>query len=74
MRINGPGNKEKADTLAKAMREVLEKDCVKISRPVKITDVRITGIDEDVSPDDIRAAIVNLDGGKGDDIKISNMV
>lgn len=73
MRINGPGNKEKADTLAKAMKEVLEKDCVRISRPVKLTDVRITGIDEDVSPDDIKAAIVNLDGGKSDNIKISNI-
>lgn len=28
IRVNGPSNKEKADILSKAMREVLEKDCI----------------------------------------------
>lgn len=36
-------------------------------------DIRITGIDEGISPDDIRAAIITIDGGKGENIKISNI-
>lgn len=73
IRVNGPDHKAKADALAKTMKDVLEKDCVRISRPVKITDIRITGIDEDVSPDDIRVAIINIDSGKEENIKISNI-
>lgn len=73
IRVNGPDNKTKADALAMAMKDVLAKDCVRISRPVKRTDIRVTGIDEDDSPDDIRAAIINIDGGKGENIKISSI-
>lgn len=30
IRFNGPDNKAKADALAKAMKDVLEKDCLRI--------------------------------------------
>ncbi|XP_026744842.1 uncharacterized protein LOC113506196 [Trichoplusia ni] len=51
------GSAEKADALAAKMREVLNPEDVRVSRPVKTAEVRITGLDDSVTPEEVVAAV-----------------
>ncbi|XP_047033951.1 uncharacterized protein LOC124640283 [Helicoverpa zea] len=53
----GSDSAEKADALAAKMREVLNPEDVRVSRPVKTAEVRIAGLDDSVTSEEVVAAV-----------------
>ena len=51
------GSAEKADALAGKMREVLNLEDVRVSRPIKTAEVRIAGLDDSVTSEEVVAAV-----------------
>nr|XP_037877550.1 uncharacterized protein LOC119631126 [Bombyx mori] len=51
------GSAEKADALAAKMREVLSPEDVRVSRPMKTAEVRIAGLDDSVTSEEVVAAV-----------------
>ncbi|CAK9820202.1 hypothetical protein ANTQUA_LOCUS10541 [Anthophora quadrimaculata] len=57
MQIPGPEGAAKADTLAKKLEEALQGTGVKITRPCKRAELRVTGLDDSVTPAEVADAI-----------------
>ena len=53
---------EKADALAAALKEVLSETDVRIARPVKCADLRLTGLDDSVSQEEVAEAVAAAGG------------
>ena len=70
LEISGEGNKEKADALAQKMREVLEPQGIKVARPTKCADMRVRGLDDSATPEDVRSALARAGGCSEDDLKL----
>nr|XP_037869235.1 uncharacterized protein LOC119629004 [Bombyx mori] len=51
------GSAEKADALAAKMREVLSPEDVRVSRPMKTAEMRIAGLDDSVTSEEVVAAV-----------------
>lgn len=49
---------EKADSLAKKLRDVLGEDAVRVQVPVKCTEVRVTDLDDSATADEVVSAVV----------------
>ncbi|XP_041988955.1 uncharacterized protein LOC121740348 [Aricia agestis] len=60
--IPGEGAQEKADALAEKLREVLDPDVVKVGRPAKCVEMRITGLDDSATTAEVIEA-VSREGG-----------
>ncbi|CAG9557954.1 unnamed protein product [Danaus chrysippus] len=59
LQIPGAGNDPKADLLADKLREAVGGDCIRISRPVKLIDMRVTDLADCVTAEDLANAIVS---------------
>ena len=70
LEISGEGNKEKADALAQKMREVLEPQGVKVARPAKSADLRIRGLDDSVTPEEVKSALARAGGCREDELRV----
>ncbi|XP_059063005.1 uncharacterized protein LOC131855725 [Achroia grisella] len=57
LEIPGSQSGEKADALAQKLREVLGENPVQVSRPTKTAEMRIMGLDDSVTPEDIAQAV-----------------
>ncbi|XP_011884029.1 PREDICTED: uncharacterized protein LOC105571164 [Vollenhovia emeryi] len=69
--ISGPESATKADTLANKMREaVAGKEGVRISRPMKMAEIRVKDIDESITQEEITQAIARMGGCDQGDIKV----
>nr|XP_037877604.1 uncharacterized protein LOC119631197 [Bombyx mori] len=55
------GSAEKADALAAKMREVLSPEDVRVSRPMKTAEVRIAGLDDSVTSEEVVAAVAEVE-------------
>lgn len=62
LEIPGETGATKADGLASRLREVIGKDRAKIARPVKKADLRITGLDESVTAQEIASSMATVGG------------
>ncbi|XP_063620669.1 uncharacterized protein LOC134793074 [Cydia splendana] len=67
--VPGATSSEKADALADKLREKLNNEVVQVSRPTKTAEVRISGLDDSVTPEDVRKAVVKVGGCHIDQIK-----
>lgn len=68
--VRGVGNNDKADVLAGKLREVMaQRDDVKVSRPTKTVEIRITGLDDSVTSQEVAEVVVALGGCSPLDIK-----
>ncbi|XP_036148317.1 uncharacterized protein LOC118647450 [Monomorium pharaonis] len=67
--IPGEDMGEKADILAKKLKEVLEKDGVKVSRPVRRAELKIYNFDESVEPFDIILELARISKGSVTEFK-----
>lgn len=74
LEIPGPEAAPKADKLAARITEVLAEKGVKVSRPVKTAELRITGMDDSISPDQVKEEIVKKTKCARDSVKVGNMV
>lgn len=57
LEIPGAASGAKADSLAEKLREKLESNLVKVSRPIKSAELRLLGLDESVDNADVVAAV-----------------
>ncbi|XP_047513992.1 uncharacterized protein LOC125055580, partial [Pieris napi] len=55
--IPGTGKDGVANSLADKLKEVLSAESVKVARPQKVTSVRISGLDDSVTAEEIRLAV-----------------
>ncbi|XP_063532848.1 uncharacterized protein LOC134743387 [Cydia strobilella] len=62
LEVPGTASDEKADQLAKALAEKLGEQNVRISRPIKCAELRLSELDDSVSPESVAAAIA-INGG-----------
>ncbi|XP_061729460.1 uncharacterized protein LOC133534384 [Cydia pomonella] len=69
LELPGAANGEKADSLAKELAEKLGEDIVRVSRPVKCAELRLTELDDSVSPGEVVAAVAKVGGCAEDQIK-----
>lgn len=57
LQVPGATSGDKADSLAQKLKEVLPEGLVRISRPVKCAEMRILGLDDSVSMNEVIAAV-----------------
>ncbi|XP_075992922.1 uncharacterized protein LOC142987870 [Anticarsia gemmatalis] len=69
LEIPGPNAEEKADSLATKLREVLGGDAI-VSRPVKCADMRVQGLDDSVTPEEVARAISRVGGCPVEAVKV----
>ncbi|XP_063367024.1 uncharacterized protein LOC134655491 [Cydia amplana] len=67
--IPGAASGQKADDLAAKLREVLDPALVRISRPTKCAEMRISGLDDSVLSSEVVAAVAKEGGCAEEDIK-----
>lgn len=56
LEVPGPEGASKADRLARRMEEVLEGTDVRVARPMKRGEIRLHGLDDSVTEDEVREA------------------
>jgi len=70
--ISGPDNIKKADLLAMEMSKMLTGEA-QISRPNIKGEIKLTGLDESITVDDVRNAIASEGSCKSNDIKVGKI-
>ncbi|XP_039762495.1 uncharacterized protein LOC120635545 [Pararge aegeria] len=70
----GASSAEKADSLATKLREVLGDEVVRISRPSKSVDLRITGLDDSVTSAEVIAAVATVGGCPVEQVRAGEVV
>ncbi|XP_049874444.1 uncharacterized protein LOC126372639 [Pectinophora gossypiella] len=69
LEVAGASSAEKADSLAAKLRESMNGDVVKVSRPTKCISMRIVGLDDSVSVQEVMEAVAKAGGCSVDSIK-----
>ncbi|CAH2228329.1 jg7360, partial [Pararge aegeria aegeria] len=70
----GASSAEKADSLARKLREVLGDEVVRVSRPTKSVDLRITGLDDSVTSAEVIAAVATVGGCPVEQVRSGEVV
>ncbi|XP_020297374.1 uncharacterized protein LOC109861930 [Pseudomyrmex gracilis] len=65
MEIPGEGNKAKADRLHEAMAALAPELGVRVTRPVKTCELRIRGLDDSITSEEIEEAVVAIGARSG---------
>lgn len=73
LEVPGGTSGEKADSLAEKLKEIFSQDDVRVSRPMKCTELRITGLDDSVTKEEVIAAIVRVGECKSDHVKANEI-
>jgi len=68
--IPGEGTREKADELAERLKVALSDMNVRVTRPVRLAELRISGLDDSISRDDVALAIGEVGGTSWLEIKV----
>lgn len=69
LELPGAQSGPKADILAQKLREVLDAETVRVSRPTMCADLRISGLDVSVSAEEVVAAIAQRGGCPPESVK-----
>ncbi|XP_049886383.1 uncharacterized protein LOC126380833 [Pectinophora gossypiella] len=69
LELSGTTSNDKADSLAQKLRETLSEDVVRINRPVKTAEMRISGLDDSVTAEDLVAAVARAGQCGADQVK-----
>ncbi|XP_049886752.1 uncharacterized protein LOC126381290 [Pectinophora gossypiella] len=69
LEIPGKESGDKAELLAAKLKEVLP-ETVKVARPVRCTDVVISGLDDSATPESIRAAVAETGKCSAEHVKV----
>lgn len=72
--ISGDQHSQKADVLANTLRQAFTNaDDVTISRPAKRAELRLSGLDDSITPEDVRIALADVGNCSSHDIKTGNV-
>lgn len=70
--ISGPDNVEKTDRLAAEMQKILLGEAL-VTRPNIRGEIRLSGLDESITTDEVRAAVASEGSCKPEEIKIGKI-
>ncbi|XP_041980953.1 myosin-10-like [Aricia agestis] len=73
LEVSGEDAQLRADALANKLREVLDRDAVKIARPVQRVDVLVSGMDDAATAADVTKAAAKEGGCPATDIRTGRM-
>ncbi|XP_025261901.1 uncharacterized protein LOC112637121 [Camponotus floridanus] len=71
--VPGPDSGPKADKLAEALRPLLEPKGVRVSRPVKLAELRVAGLDDSITPTEVQQAIAAAGGCSVGEVKVGKI-
>jgi len=71
--IPGEGTKEKADELANRLKTALSDMNVRVTRPMRLAELRISGLDDSISKTDVAIAICEAGGTSWLQIKMGEI-
>ncbi|XP_049877304.1 uncharacterized protein LOC126374656 [Pectinophora gossypiella] len=74
LEIGGEDSAAKADSLAKKLREVLSPEAVRVVRPVKRAEIRVTGLDDSADAIEVADAVAKEGGCAVEDLKYGRIV
>ncbi|KMQ86474.1 gag-like protein [Lasius niger] len=67
------GSEKKADKLAAQLKTLLELKGMRVTRPVKRAELRITGLDDSIAPEDVRTAVATAGGCSAEEVKVGKI-
>ncbi|XP_020298517.1 uncharacterized protein LOC109862790 [Pseudomyrmex gracilis] len=70
LEVPGEGGADKADKLAQAMSALFANGEARVSRPVKTAEVRVRGLDDSVSSEEVAAALASAGGCAPGEIRV----
>ncbi|KAL0829497.1 hypothetical protein ABMA28_004257 [Loxostege sticticalis] len=70
LEIPGATSGDKADAFASKLREVLPAEIVRVTRPTKTVDIRLSGLDDSVTKEEVAAAVSKSGGCTVDHVKV----
>ncbi|XP_049886839.1 uncharacterized protein LOC126381400 [Pectinophora gossypiella] len=73
LEVAGASSAEKADSLAAKLREAMSGDVVKVSRPTICAEMRVVGLDDSVSAQEVVEAVAKAGGCAADAIKAGDI-
>ncbi|XP_045537557.1 uncharacterized protein LOC123721787 [Papilio machaon] len=73
IRIPGATSAPKADILAQKLQEIYKSDDIKVSRPEKMIDVKIEGLDDSTTPEEIKEAIIKKGACTADQVRAGQL-
>lgn len=69
-----PGDKgEKADALAQWLESIVDPQMVKISKPTKCAELRVSGLDDSVTPEEMALAVSRVGGCPPANVKVGEV-
>ncbi|XP_026828640.1 uncharacterized protein LOC113562696 [Ooceraea biroi] len=74
LEISGEGSKEKADALAQKLKYVFMDRKVNVRRLVHRAELKIVGLDDDTTEEDVQRAIVKVGKGEMEDVKTGKIL
>lgn len=72
IQIAGEESKNQADALAEKVRHVVGEDA-KVGRPCRRAEIRVSGLDEDTTPEDVIEAVARQGECDRNDIRVGNI-
>ncbi|XP_013170084.1 PREDICTED: uncharacterized protein LOC106119588 [Papilio xuthus] len=72
--VLGTDNGPQADALAERLTQVFSGDLVRISRPAKTTEIKISGLDDSATVEEVLATVAETGGCLKDSLKCSGVV
>ena len=73
MNVSGPDGDAKADRLAARLREVLTDFDVRIARPMKMGELRVSGLDDAATPAEVASAVAEASGCSAENVKVGEI-
>ncbi|XP_045539741.1 neurofilament heavy polypeptide-like [Papilio machaon] len=73
IRIPGATSAPKADILAQKLQEIYQNDDIKVSRPEKMIDIKIEGLDDSTTPEEVKEAIVKKGTCAADQVRTGQL-
>ncbi|KAL0896218.1 hypothetical protein ABMA27_012157 [Loxostege sticticalis] len=70
LEIPGAVSGDKADAFAAKLRDVLPEEIVRVTRPIKTVDIRLSGLDDSVTKEEVAAAVSKSGGCALDSVKV----
>jgi len=71
--VPGEESGQKADKFAEALRTVLGPKGVRVTRPVKRVEMRVSGLDDSITPDEVLAAIAAAGDCSAGEVKVGKI-
>ncbi|XP_029161139.1 uncharacterized protein LOC114932897 [Nylanderia fulva] len=72
--VPGARSQELADSLARRLKAALaDKEGVRVQRPTTSAEIRIRGLDDSVTPSDVRNAVSNEGGCEEEEVSVGEM-